>query len=170
MVSHNASAVDNVLVEWILALVCMKISAEGDSDIKSKIRLSRVFPVMMGVVPVSGSGDKDEGAEEVKVTNLFTSMEISRNTSLLQALPNIAPSATLVKVKSLLSENSIDSDHPLIIPILSLTVKEIVHQLTTLLCFQGWTVPMKSIAPLVAGEVVAILRSIRSISASGKLP
>jgi hypothetical protein len=123
---------------------------------------------MMGLVPVFSGSDRDEGAEDIMVTNLFTSMEITRKTSLLQALPTIAPSATLVKVKSLLSENNIDSDHRLIVPILSLTVKEIVHQLTTLLGFEGWTVPVKSIAPLVSGKILDILKGIRSSSAIGK--
>jgi hypothetical protein len=167
MISHDPITVDNVLVEWVLGIVCMKISCDGDHEIKCKTNLSKVFPIMLGPTSVS---DKDGATGAMSVSDLFTCMGSDGKTTLLQSLPEIVPGATIAVVRSLLAENSLDSDHPLIAPILSLTVREIVLKLTSSLGFQGWTVPVSSIAPKAAGEVVGILRTIRSSSTRGECP
>jgi hypothetical protein len=171
MFKHTlTSNVDNVLVEWILGIVCMKISSEGGAEMKSKIRLNKVFPVMIGSLSVSV--DNDESVAGIgEVANLFSSKETAGGTAVLESLPEIVPVSTMKKVRDLLAENGLDSSHPLIAPVLSMTVKEIVDKLTKFNGFLGWEVPVKSLAARAAGEVVRILRELGAggTFVSGKL-
>ncbi len=86
--------VDNVLVEWLLAVECQKLKMENP-DIAVKVE--KIIPVFLGKVSVSVGGDKDD------IAPLFAKGTKGR----LDALSEQFPAATIEFVKSMLKLNGL---------------------------------------------------------------
>jgi len=106
--THDVDVVDNVLVEWILAI-------ESFSSTKSSVE--RIFPIL--------SGNYDP------ITNTVQDMF---KEGIIDKLPNIKPKATMELVSNLLKENGIECSAEFA----SRSVRDIVVRITEFLNFCVW--------------------------------
>jgi hypothetical protein len=98
MVTHNPNAEDNVLVEWLCSLF-----------LRTRQLLHSLLPVFVGArggVDSGGALDRHGlGA------NFFAPVAAHGNQSILQALPDVAPTATLRKAVELLQKTGVWPAH-----------------------------------------------------------
>ena len=119
MKSHDESQVDNVLVEWIISLICFNINQKSNNLVSPSDTLPRVmsiFPILFGKV----SGDV---VSSVKISNLFVE-------GIISTLPTIKPSATLSLALELIAKNGILVPSDIMSWVNSLTVRSIVETIT----------------------------------------
>jgi hypothetical protein len=132
MSDHDDTAVDNVLVEWILAIECFK---------SKKSCVERIFPILSGSFDVSTNISNDLLKEGV-----------------INRLPELKPRATLELVTNLLKENNVDISAQFE----NYTVKNIVVTVTEFMSFCVWTAKKNNPVFIVAEachHTIALLRN-----------
>lgn len=131
---------DNVLIEWICGLECMKaVEKKGSGEGEVKTRLMKIMPIFFGSRVdggVKGVG-VDEGccssSNEPQIRNLFEEKIIDR-------LPDFVPSGSISKAKSLLESSDVKMSEEG----MRRTVKEIVKEISRFLSLCAWEVQGKS--------------------------
>jgi len=108
MLNHDPNEEDNLLIEWILALECMKYLTQ------SKVRA--IYPLFFGESDANGS-----------VGNLFDERVINE-------LPDIVPRASIDVAKRLLEENGITMDPNLT----NTTVLRVVREISCYFGLRCW--------------------------------
>ena len=91
--SFDPSVVDNLLLEWLIAVECVKAAA-ADSNSNCRIRVQFVYPILFGEITTSAKTD------HVTISDFF-------KCGILDALSTCVPVATIAKCKELLLENNI---------------------------------------------------------------
>ena len=134
---------DNVLIEWICGLECLKAvekkgSGQGEGEVKT--RLMKIMPIFFGSRVdggVKGVVGVDEGccsvSNEPQIRNLFEEKIIDR-------LPDFVPSGSISKAKSLLESSDVKMSEEG----MRSTVKEIVKEISGFLSLCAWEVQGKS--------------------------
>ena len=141
MRDHDDSKVDNVLIEWILALDCYVRQEEAQNNSSSaEIRLRRILPIMIGSISTTSN----------KIRNLFEE-------GILDELPQIVPKATIHSLESILSR-------PLHSSLTNITVHGILNQLRKFLCVNIAEV-VTSGKKLIATCYVKIAKTLRAVLA-----
>jgi len=115
MLTHDPDSVDNVLVEWMMALGCVSDTTH------SKMR--RIYPLMFG-----------ERNEDGSVGDLFAE-------GVLDNLPEIVPSASIDVVRELLLRNSMSLSSSSY----TRTVREVVKSVCKYIGEKGWEASSKMI-------------------------
>jgi hypothetical protein len=132
MVEHSASAVDNVLLEWIMIL---------ESFLAGNV--ARVFPVLFGLrKPVH----IDSPTLEMSVSDLFSD-------GILDKLPPVSPTATLAQATELLRANGIEPSAKMG----SYTVHSVVEELLQFLLCKASDFPSSRLVETFAEKVVRLL-------------
>ena len=123
LLTHNPSEVDNLLIEWILALECM------EDPIHSKLR--KICPLIFGERSPDGS-----------IGDMFAE-------GIIAQLPEVVPAKSIETVASILKENHIDESPHLH----HRTVQSVVSEMSKFLGIRGWEQPLKSSIRMVAKNV-----------------
>jgi len=127
MLSHDPSKVDNVLIEWILALECMQNQGTA------KIRW--IYPVVFGNRNEDGSAG-----------NIFAERVIDQ-------LPDIIPTKSIEVVKCLLRDNKIKISPKLRIR----TVRSVVDDLMNYNGIFCWEEPKNTYIPKASQNIIRLL-------------
>ena len=136
MQNHDHSKIDNVLVEWILALECMQ------DAVHSKMR--GIFPLMFG-------GRKGDGC----IGDLFAE-------GVIDGLPDTIPTASILVVKRLLTENDIILRSSLD----ACTVRTVVQELVNYNGMLAWKVGEKNCVCSATNKIVVSLNKINLLESS----
>lgn len=131
LVTHDPAKEDNVLIEYILMIECYSCP-NG--------RVKRVFPLMFGP-----RGSLYQAGE---VGNIF-------ECGILDNMPEVVPSSSLLKAKNLLLMNGITPSNL----IDQLTVKDIVLKVVKFLSFAAWTVRYDTVVMASAAAIVDVLNT-----------
>jgi hypothetical protein len=141
MLEHAPSTVDNVLLEWVMILESFRAG-----------RVQKVYPILFGK---RASHVSDAQGVVVTVSDLFSD-------GCLNALPCIAPTATLAQAAELLRANGIEpSEH-----LHAHTVHSIVHALLQFLLCKASDFASNRLVESFAGKVVALLEDCGDASAA----
>mmetsp|Transcript_4296 Transcript_4296/g.6435 ORF Transcript_4296/g.6435 Transcript_4296/m.6435 type:complete len:392 (-) Transcript_4296:1028-2203(-) len=131
MLKHDAESVDNVLVEWILALVCY-----NNKELQAMTHI-RILPILLG--PPDSNNERRR----------------SFNFEDIESVPDIRPLATIVIVKDILKNNSL----PVPMELDSYTVRSILKSLTVFNGFLPSDALDQSIVSDACELVVALLKT-----------
>mmetsp|Transcript_4298 Transcript_4298/g.6439 ORF Transcript_4298/g.6439 Transcript_4298/m.6439 type:complete len:412 (-) Transcript_4298:994-2229(-) len=131
MLKHDAESVDNVLVEWILALVCY-----NNKELQAMTHI-RILPILLG--PPDSNNERRR----------------SFNFEDIESVPDIRPLATIVIVKDILKNNSL----PVPMELDSYTVRSILKSLTVFNGFLPSDALNQSIVSDTCELVVALLKT-----------
>jgi hypothetical protein len=154
MVHHNPREVDNVLVEWILALSLLAVKRGNPT---SSIRLQSIYPIFIGnTVPLDQKTSSDEC---FLIEDLFKSTILVNHQQLplLPSLPEVVPAATIAKVKEVLAGLGEDLANPLLSDLGDWTVKRVVDSMCGYLGFQAWSAPSSRELPHLCADKVAVV-------------
>jgi hypothetical protein len=119
MISHNPGEIDNMLVEWCMAMECYSSSMS---------RVSAVFPILFGTRVMKRD---DHLMETCEISNLFSQ-------SLLHQLSTAVPKASLDRALQMLRDCGIEVVNELVFS--NRTVQQIVSELTKFLGILAWEV------------------------------
>jgi len=133
MQEHKPEDEDNVLIEWMLTLECMKDLTN------SKIRM--VFPLVFG-----------ERKEDGSVGNLHVEGVIDR-------LPEVVPTASIAVVKTLLEKNGVDASHISS----NCTVRRIVKDLAKFNGILCWTAPLNTCIQKSSCQIVELADELSTV-------
>ena len=138
IMTHNPGEVDNVLLEWCMAMECYT---------SSKSRVSVVYPVLFGTRVMKR--DKHLMAT-CEISNLFTE-------GLLGQLSTAVPKATLDRAVELLRGCGVEvvDEHAFC----NRTVQQIVSELTKFLGIPAWEIAPSSFTSICAERVMEVIRS-----------
>ena len=151
MFDHNTQEVDNVLLEWIMMLECMTAK-----------RLHSIFPVLFGTrvsaMPSSKAATSTDqpnvqgSGTNMTISNVFTE-KLKSGIRVLDALPKVAPTATLTQVEALLKANGLSCSTEFA----KYTVHSVVNELLQFLCYKAWDVDASCLVEAVAEKAVQVL-------------
>jgi glutaredoxin-related protein len=136
MIDHDSNAIDNVLLEWIIAIECY---SNKKSSVKS------IFPIASGSFDPKTNSFGDLFKEEI-----------------LNKLSQSIPKSTLEKAKSLLFEHGIDE---ISVDFHDRSVQKIVATMCEYLCFCTWTIDNQEMIYIVAescSHTINILNSLQN--------
>ncbi len=149
---------DNVLIEWICGIECMKAGEREKDKVKDghKSRLMKIIPVFFGSSkPLKASAATREVVLEEGdvIGNLFED-------KIIEELPDVIPSASLLKAKALLESNGISMTEEM----MKNTVRGIVKEVSKFLFLCAWEVQNKKrLIAHAAEKVVPILNDALSM-------
>ena len=141
LIHHNAETVDNMLIEWITAL----ISCKSKCDPNCNVRVKHILPVFCGSVVAS--------TNEIK--NIFTENTMNR-------LSNEVPRATMNKVIALFRDRSIAV--PDDCEIFGWTVKEIVSSISAYQGVKAWEVQERDVQGRLCVEKEVVRRVVQILN------
>jgi hypothetical protein len=144
---HDPSKVDNVLVEWILSLqLYYGASSSSSSNASSHQRVVRIYPIMFG--EVSENNLTVPGIGLISIGDLFSE-------GVVDALPDITPTATIKKVSELMDLLGVVSSKD----VSSWTVRSVVKEMIGFLGLAAWTVDKsRSVIDCSTEKLVQLLR------------
>lgn len=116
MVDRSLEQEDNVLIEWMLALLCVNHPASLGS------RVRRILPVMLGYVD--------------PVSKLVRSIQ---STGIVNELPEVHPSCSVSVLKTLLATHSVALNDEMEQQLANWTVKSVVTDMMKNLGVEDWT-------------------------------
>jgi len=145
MIQHDCTAVDNVLLEWILCWVFMEAGSDGSSNEAKKVRVRRVVPLLKGIY----EHDKDGVTTRQKPLfacslpdEICAKINCPKGVTALDALPaEICPEATLDKALHLLQDiGELNTCIGLVTKMRAdgVSVKTIVQNMLNFLAFLSW--------------------------------
>jgi hypothetical protein len=135
MLKHNPAIVDNVLIEWLCAVVHYKMK-----------RLKAAVPVMFG-------RSNCENGKLISTGNIFTE-------GILDSLPEVVPTATVEATKQFFQENGL----PFLPAAESWTVKKIVEEIKGFLGISAWELGKKSVRGLVKACASKVLNEVNNLA------
>lgn len=153
---------DNVLIEWICGVECMRGSEGGGAGGRGQ-RLKKIMPVFFGSRSSAKSTSPSISVSlaahthEDHIGNLFQEKMIDQ-------LPSIVPRASLLKAKTLLESNGLSMSEGS----MKKTVKEIVEEVCKYLFLCAWDVQGKGNKSLITHTAESILPELESSLMSDK--
>jgi len=98
MTDHNAAKCDNVLLEWILALQCLRSPGS---------RVKAVYPILIGDITASADGTDQDVGSLFPPKEKFDDNGAPRKQHLIEMLSDIVPTKTIEAANALLRENGV---------------------------------------------------------------
>ena len=154
-----ADEVDNVLVEWLLAVECQKLTMENPAI---AVKVEKIIPVFLGEVSVSVGGDKDD------IAALFAKGQQGR----IDDLSDEIPAATIKFVREMLELNDLQPSQKSKLGTYSVKAfvqTEIITMNGVLAWYQDSRELFNSTAKIVSDQVDTILRQHATSSKSKPL-